>query len=95
MDKWRAQLDLAHQMGPEIPLHGILMVVVSYFTGGEEVWAEFFALKNWTYFRLWLTNQLVYGKMDDTGGFSASNWSKTNSLCCSDCRLVMLYKGVK
>jgi hypothetical protein len=33
--------------------------------------------------------------MEVTGRFSASNWSKTNPPCLSDCRLVMLYKGVK
>jgi hypothetical protein len=33
--------------------------------------------------------------MEATAGFSASNWSKTNTPCFSDCRLVMLYKEVK
>jgi hypothetical protein len=33
--------------------------------------------------------------MEDTGGFSASNWYKNNPPCCSDCRLLMLYKVVK
>src|SRR5271154_5701947 len=35
------QLDTTGQIGPEIPFHGILMLVVSGCTGGEEVWAEF------------------------------------------------------
>jgi hypothetical protein len=42
MGKRRPQKDSAHQIVPEIPLHGILMVVVSCCTGGEDVWAEFF-----------------------------------------------------
>ena len=54
-----------------------------------------FTLRNWIYFRLWLNNQQCYDKTDGTGGFSASNWSKTNPSRCSDCRLVMLYKVVK
>ena len=41
MGKRRPQQDSAHHMGPEIPIHRILMVVVSCCTGGEEVWAEF------------------------------------------------------
>lgn len=36
-----------------------------------------------------------YGQTDGTGGFSASPWSKTNPQRFSDCRLVMLYQGVK
>ena len=33
--------------------------------------------------------------MEGTGGFSALNWSKTNPPRFSECRLLMLYKGVK
>src|SRR5271168_1353109 len=33
--------------------------------------------------------------MDATGAFGALNWSKTYPPCCSDCRLLMLYKVVK
>ena len=47
MEKWRPQRDSALQVGPETSLHGILMVVVSCCTGGEEVWAEFFTFTNW------------------------------------------------
>jgi hypothetical protein len=35
MDKQSLQLDLAHQKGPEIPLHGIIVLVGGYCTGGE------------------------------------------------------------
>jgi hypothetical protein len=59
------------------------------------VWAEFFTIRNWRCFHLWLNNQRCYGKTDGTGGFSASNWSDTNLPQSSDCRLVMLYKGGK
>jgi len=71
------------------------MAVVSCCTEGEEVLAEFFTLRNWRYFRLWLNNQQCHGKTNGTGGFSTLNWSKTNLSRCSDCRLVMLYKVVK
>src|ERR1700734_1093084 len=56
---------------------------------------EFFTLRNWDRFCLYLNNQHSHGQMDATGGFSASNWSKTNPPRYSDCRLVMLYKVVK
>ena|SRR5271155_2759364 len=56
---------------------------------------EFFTLRNWTRFCLYINNQYSYGQMDGTGGFRASNWSKDNSPRCSDCRLLMLYKVVK
>jgi hypothetical protein len=45
MGKRRPQKDSAHQIVPEIPIHGILMVVVSCCTGREDVWAEFFTLE--------------------------------------------------
>jgi hypothetical protein len=51
MDKWKPQLDSLHKNGLEIPLHKILMVVVGCCTGGEEVWAEFFNIRNWGCFR--------------------------------------------
>jgi hypothetical protein len=44
---------------------------------------------------LYLNNQRSYGKMEGTGRFTASNWSKISPPRCSDCRLVMLYKVVK
>ena len=56
--------------------------------------AGFFNLRNWTCFRLWLTNQKSYVRTDGTGGFKALNWSKTDPPRCSDCRLGILYKGV-
>ena len=56
---------------------------------------EFFTLRNWDRFCLYLNNQHSHGQTDATGGFSASNWSKTNPPRYSDCRLVMLYKVVK
>ena len=37
MDNQRLQRDSAHQINPEIPFHGILIVVVGCGTGGEEV----------------------------------------------------------
>jgi hypothetical protein len=33
--------------------------------------------------------------MEGTGRFSASNWSKINYARFSDCRLLVLYKGMK
>jgi hypothetical protein len=33
--------------------------------------------------------------MEGTGRFTASNWSKTDPPRFSDCRLVVLYKGMK
>jgi hypothetical protein len=35
-EKWRPQLDSKRQIGPEIPLHGILMVVGSGSRGGNK-----------------------------------------------------------
>jgi hypothetical protein len=94
MDKRRQQRDSSHQIVPEIPLHGILMVVVTCCTGGECAWAEFFTLRNWRCFCLWVSNQRCYDKTETTAGFSALNRSRFNPLRCSDCRL-MLYKVVK
>src|SRR5271154_3533803 len=42
IDKRRPQQDSAHQVGPEITLHRILMVVVSCCTWGEDVWGGIF-----------------------------------------------------
>ena len=56
---------------------------------------EFFTLRNWDRFCLYLNNQRSHGQMDATAGFSASNWSKTNPPRFSECRLLMLYKGLK
>ena len=42
MDKQRLQRDSAHQLSPENPYYGILMVVVGCCRGREEVRAEFF-----------------------------------------------------
>src|SRR5271163_214378 len=36
---------------------------------------EFFTLRNWASFCLYLNNQRSYGQMDATGGFRASNRS--------------------
>src|ERR1700685_379563 len=44
---------------------------------------------------LLLNNHGTYGQAETTAKFSASNWSKTNPPRFSDCRLVMLYRGVK
>src|SRR5271154_2987922 len=56
---------------------------------------EFFTLRNWTRFCLYLNNRQSHGQMDATGGFSASSWSKNTPPHRSDCRLLMLYKVVK
>src|SRR5271156_2386520 len=56
---------------------------------------EFFTLRNWTRFCLYLNNRQSHGQMDATGGFSASSWSKNTPPRRSDCRLLMLYKVVK
>src|ERR1700685_2121617 len=44
---------------------------------------------------LLLNNHGIYGQAETTARFSASNWSKTDPPRFSDCRLVMLYRGVK
>src|ERR1700685_4534812 len=44
---------------------------------------------------LLLNNHGTYGQAETTARFSASNWSKTDPPRFSDCRLVMLYRGVK
>ena len=64
IDKRRPQRDSAHQIGPEIPIHRILMVVVSCCTWGEDVWAEFFALRLWRCSGQPCNNQQSYGQMD-------------------------------
>ena len=56
---------------------------------------EFFTLRNWTRFCLYLNNRQSHGQIDATGRFSTSNWSKNNPPRCSNCRLLMLYKVVK
>jgi hypothetical protein len=57
--------------------------------------AEFLSLRNWRHFCLYLHNHWPYGKTEDTGRFSASNWSKTNPPRYSDCSLLVLHKGMK
>jgi hypothetical protein len=55
MGKRRLQLDSAHQKGPEIPFHRIIMLVVGCDTGGEEVLGGIFhpqELRNWRDFHL-------------------------------------------
>src|SRR5271155_5363556 len=76
MGKWRPQQDSVHQIGPEIPLHGILMVVVSCCTGSEDVWAEFFTLRNCRCSSQPGDNQQSYGQMDVTVGLSMSERSR-------------------
>ena len=63
--------------------------------GDEETLGGIFTCGILGRFCLQLHNQRSYGKMDGTGRFSASDWSKTNPPRCSNCRLVMLYKGMK
>jgi hypothetical protein len=57
--------------------------------------AEFLTLGNWRCFWLYLHNHWPYGKTEDTGGFSASNWSKTDPPRYSDCSLLVLHEGMK
>jgi len=45
MTKWMPWLDSARQIGPETTLMDFLIVVRGVITGGEEVRAEFFALR--------------------------------------------------
>jgi hypothetical protein len=40
MDKWRVQIDSAHQIGLEIIFHGVLTVGVNGFEQGESCWTE-------------------------------------------------------
>jgi len=65
------------------PENGCLLCVVRQCNFGDRV------LTPCSY---WKVQPAVYGKMDSRGGFSASNWSKTNPPHYSDCRLLMLYK---
>src|ERR1700685_2359054 len=85
MDKRRAQADSARQTGLKPTLHTILIVVQSGDGGGRKRLAEFFTLGNWRRFCLYLNNQQSYGKMEGAGGFSASNWSKTDPPRFSNC----------
>jgi hypothetical protein len=85
MGKQRQQQDSAYQIGPEIPLHGILMIVVSCCTGGEDVWADFFTLRNWRCSGQPGNNQQSYGQIDVTVGFSRSERSRNNLGRSSNC----------
>jgi hypothetical protein len=57
--------------------------------------AEFLTLGNWRRFCLYLNNQQSDGKMEGTGRFTASNWSKTDPPRYSDCSLLVLHEGMK
>jgi hypothetical protein len=56
MDKWMLQADSAHQIGLKPTLHAFLIVVESGDTGGLKKLAEFFLLRNWRCFCLYLHN---------------------------------------
>ena len=92
MDKRRPQADSAHQIGLETSLVDFLIVGWWWFIDGWKYWPEFFTPE---YLCLLLNNQKSYRQMDDTVGFSALNRSSTDPPWSSDCRLVMLYGGVK
>jgi hypothetical protein len=57
--------------------------------------AEFFNLRNWRLFCLYLNNQRSSGKMEGTGRFTASNWSNTNPPRLSNYGLLVSYKRMK
>jgi hypothetical protein len=91
MDKRIPQRDSGHQIGPEIPLYGILMLVVSCCTRGEDVWAEFFAFRLWRCSGQPCNNQQSYGPMNVTVGFSRSERSRNNLGRNSNCSGRMFY----
>jgi len=95
MDKWMLQAHSAHQTGLKPTLHTLLIVIESGDRGWWKTLAEFFTLRNWRCFCLYLDNQQSYDKLEGTARFSASNWSKANSPRLSDCRLLVLHKGMK
>ena len=75
MAKWRPQLDLTCQIGAETQLTRFLIVVERGITGGEDVRAEFFALRLWGYSGHPCNNQQSYGQMDIAFGFGRSERS--------------------
>jgi len=95
MDKRRPQRDSAHQTGLKPTLHAFLIVVWWCCTEGwrfNQVWAQFFGPAIFC-FGLYLHNHWSYGQTEDTGGFSASNWSKTDPPRLSDCSWKWWYRG--
>ena len=97
INKWIAQLDSAHQLGPWPTPHSILIVGCWWGTWGEDstkFWAQFLCLAILC-FGLYLHNHWLYGQTEGTGGFSASNWSKTDPPRFSDCSWKWWYRGVK
>ena len=75
MAKWRLQLDLTCGMGLETPLTRFLIVVESGIIGGEDVRAEFFALRLWRCSGHPCNNQQSYEQMDIAVGFGRSERS--------------------
>jgi hypothetical protein len=97
IDKWITRLDSAHWIGLVPTLYGVLIVGWWCCTEGwrfNQVWAEFLCHAIFC-FGLYLHNHWSYGQTDGTGGFSASNWSKTNPLRFSNCSWKWWYRGVK
>src|SRR5271155_3603276 len=54
---------------------------------------EFFTLRNWARFCLYLKNQRSYGQMDATGEFSAPNRSRNKPPKHSNCSGKRWYRG--
>src|SRR5271154_4322620 len=54
---------------------------------------EFFTLRNWARFCLYLKNQRSYGQMDGAGGSSASNRSRNKPPKHSNCSRKRWYRG--
>ena len=59
MGRRRLQIDWAHQKGPEIPFHRILMLVVGCGTGGEEVLGGIFRPQELEIFPLVTSSAMV------------------------------------
>ena len=97
INKWMTRLDSTHQIGLVPTLHGVLIVGWWCCTEGwrfNQVWAQFLGLAIFC-FGLYLHNHWFYGQTEDTGGFSASNWSRTDPPRFSDCSWKWWWRGVK
>jgi hypothetical protein len=86
MDKQRLQLNSVHQIGLEIPVYRVLIVVGSGTDYGEVSWAAFWKSENWEHFCLWGHSQLCYDKIEAAIGLSASERSKNTFPWDSDSR---------
>src|SRR5271154_3464034 len=92
MGLWRRQADAARQTGLESAIQEVLTVVESGDAGGTKILGIKQSRRRVCQ---QYKNERIYGQMETTGRFSASNWSRSRLPRSSDCSGKWLFGGDK